>query len=291
MRKHTRLVECHAREAASGRPRTLTFIASTEDRARDGDIVRVDGWDVENYRKNPVFLWMHDPTTPPLGKAVEIRKVTSGDDRRLEIDVEFAGLAEEHDVAETVYQLYRGGFLRAVSVGFIPRKRLEMSDEEKAEIGLGPWNDVWIEQELLELSAVSVPADPGALVVGDAKAMEPAVLMARSAAGDEHRDGWDAILEALRGGEALEDAGPALEEPEAEYDPEPIIDPAPALTDEQMELLAEEIAKRVTVRVVSDLGEVMDEGRGAVSLPPETDAPEPQPDPWATLAAELRKGK
>ena len=33
--------------------RVLTFIGSTESRDRMGDEIKVAGWDVKNYRKNP----------------------------------------------------------------------------------------------------------------------------------------------------------------------------------------------------------------------------------------------
>lgn len=156
--------DCSVREI-DGAARKLTFVASTERVARDGDIIKVDGWDTAEYERNPVFLWAHDPSVPPIGRVTGIRKVTKGEPR-LEADVEFSGSEDGHDLAETVYRLYRRGFLKAVSVGFRIRGH-EVPDEEKREqYGLPPGGWIITKAELLEISAVPVPADPGALQVG-----------------------------------------------------------------------------------------------------------------------------
>ncbi|NKI20347.1 hypothetical protein HFN20_03700 [Paenibacillus dendritiformis] len=48
--------------------RVLRFIGSTETEDRDQDVIRATGWQLENYKKNPVFLWAHDYTVPPIGR-------------------------------------------------------------------------------------------------------------------------------------------------------------------------------------------------------------------------------
>ena len=62
-------------------------------------------------------------------------------------------------MAKVAYGLYKGGFLNAVSVGFIP-VRWENGSEEKG------YRRKYLEQELLEVSAVSIPANPNALTLG-----------------------------------------------------------------------------------------------------------------------------
>jgi hypothetical protein len=61
---------------------------------------------------------------------------------------------DQYPFADTVFQLIRGGFLRATSVGFLPTKWKYRSDGVDFE-----------EQELLEFSVVPVPANPEALLV------------------------------------------------------------------------------------------------------------------------------
>jgi hypothetical protein len=40
----------------------ITFVASDETEDRLGDVLRSEGWDLDGYRRNPVFLWAHDYT-------------------------------------------------------------------------------------------------------------------------------------------------------------------------------------------------------------------------------------
>jgi HK97 family phage prohead protease len=138
---------------AAPESRIIRFVASDETIDRAGDIIKVDGWKLDNYMKNPVFLWSHERDLLPIGKAVEA-KIENGS---LIIAVEFA-TAEHNPQAEQVYKLYRDGFLSAVSVGFLPM-RWEFVDDESRNLGID-----FIEQDLLELSAVTVPCNPNALV-------------------------------------------------------------------------------------------------------------------------------
>jgi hypothetical protein len=39
-------------------PDRSRFVASTEVPARDGMIIAADGWQLANYRKNPIVLWV-----------------------------------------------------------------------------------------------------------------------------------------------------------------------------------------------------------------------------------------
>jgi len=138
--------------------RVLEIAGSTEDIDRQQDIIRSKGWKLASFKKNPVFLWAHDYSQPPIGRA---RKVwIDKDTKRLMFEVEFAD-AETYEFADTIYKLYKGGFLHATSVGFIPLDWEGKSEEEPYPKWEG---NVFTSQELLELSAVPVPANAEALV-------------------------------------------------------------------------------------------------------------------------------
>jgi HK97 family phage prohead protease len=173
------IVECEARAAGE---RTLTFTASTEQVARDAEIVLVKGWQTEQFEKNPVFLWSHNAWEPPIGRVTRIKKVR-GKKARLEVDVEFAGLEQLHDLAEQIHLLYRDGFLKAVSVGFRVIERREPTEEETQSGARG----VVTKAELMEISAVTVPADTDALVQAEAAEGEvrEAALAVRSYAPEQ----------------------------------------------------------------------------------------------------------
>ena len=141
--------------------RQRQFVVSTDDIDRDGDVVSQAGWQLQNYRKNPVVLWAHDYSSLPIAKCVSIGVGTAG----LSAVAEFA----LHPMAQQVLDLIDGGFLNATSVGFRP-----MASEPLATGG-----QKFTQCELLEFSVVPVPANPQALQVMRAKL-----------AGD-WRDVWD----------------------------------------------------------------------------------------------------
>lgn len=145
--------------------RVLRFIGSDETPDRDNDIIEVAGWELANYRKNPVFLWAHDYRFPPIGRAIKVSKEEGG----LIFDIEFPAEGI-FPFADLVYNLYKGKFLRATSVGFIPKKS-KPRDDDLVDESLPEWRrgTRYQKQELLELSAVPVPSNPNALEVARAK--------------------------------------------------------------------------------------------------------------------------
>lgn len=125
-------------------------IFSTQVEDRHGEIVVQSGWKLENYMKNPVVLWAHDSGQPPIAKMTEIG-VNAGTNQ-LEGKMQFA--VNEYPFAETIFNLIVGGYQKAFSAGFINNK-YEI-DQENDKVYL-------VENELLEVSAVPVPANQLAL--------------------------------------------------------------------------------------------------------------------------------
>ena len=140
---------------ADDHQRVLRFTISDESVDRDNDTVSVEGWNLKNYKQNPVVLWAHDYSELPLGKSLSVRR--SGD--ALVSVAEFAprDLSEK---ADTVFRMLKAGYLRATSVGFIPTEYKESDDpERKAWYGYD-----FLKQDLLEYSVVPVPSNPNALI-------------------------------------------------------------------------------------------------------------------------------
>ena len=144
------LTTCTKRINTKGR--VITFVGTKESPDRTGDIIRVAGWEFANFEKNPVFLWNHDPSIPPIGKVIKI--LTIG--KEVHFDVQFAP-ASVNEFADLIFKSFAEGFLSAVSVGFLV-KDLEPIFIDGELIGL----DI-LRQELLELSAVAIPAHQDAL--------------------------------------------------------------------------------------------------------------------------------
>ena len=157
-------VDCPAVERASEQSRgqsgeqssersgeQMGFVLSTDAPDRYGDVIEASGWDLAAYRRNPVFLWAHDYARPVIGRAVD----TWLEPHRLLARMEFATTSFALEVAG----LYRAGYQRGVSVGFRPLRYRERRDEKTgALLGIR-----FLEQELLEVSAVPVPANGRAL--------------------------------------------------------------------------------------------------------------------------------
>lgn len=160
------------REAPDLGERTLRFIASTDGIKRDGNRVRNDAgsWDFGNFSKNPVMLWTHDygsadrPPMPPIGSWVDwtVERDTNGNSSLV-----MSGRFATHEFADLVYNLYLEGHMRAVSIGWTPLEFEEILQDGKF-IG---WD--FKRNELLECSAVPIPADPDAIMVAAQRGLIP----------------------------------------------------------------------------------------------------------------------
>ena len=129
----------------------LTFVISNEEVDRHGDVVLTQGWRLQDYQRNPVFLWAHDYTRPVIGRALSVWHEPG----QLLARMEFAPT----DFAREVSALYRSGYQQGVSVGFKPLRY-----EERRQVNTGAFLGIrFLEQELLEVSAVPVPANRHAL--------------------------------------------------------------------------------------------------------------------------------
>jgi HK97 family phage prohead protease len=146
-------------EIASEAP-CLDFISSTASLDRFHEMIDPAGWHLDSYRRNPVFQNAHNygDILFTLGKALVTDVRTVSGRQALFQRVQFA--TDVNPIARIAYGLYQGKFLNAVSVGFIPL-RWEDSPPETSE---NPRRR-YLEQELLEVSAVAIPANPEALAL------------------------------------------------------------------------------------------------------------------------------
>jgi len=129
----------------------MVFVASEETEDRLGDVISADGWALEAFKQNPVFMWAHDHTIAPLGT---VPKVWVEGKQLLNM----VAWDEADELARFIKGKYERRVLRAESVGFRPTQF-----EDNGKTG----GIHFMKQELLEISGVSIPAHPKAL----AKAM------------------------------------------------------------------------------------------------------------------------
>ncbi len=143
--------------------RQIEFIISNASVDRYGDIITVSGWDLKMYKQNPVVLFGHCSSIPPIGKSIKTWK--EGDALRAVAQFMPTDLSP---FADSIYRMYLEGYLRAVSVGFRPLKYEPIMDAN----GDYTYAYKFLKQELLEFSAVPIPANPEALVAARSKGID-----------------------------------------------------------------------------------------------------------------------
>jgi HK97 family phage prohead protease/HK97 family phage major capsid protein len=142
----------------------MEFVLSDETPDRMDDIIMSDGWDLENFKKNPIALFNHNPNFI-VGKWSSVRIK----DKALRGHLELAPAGTSPRIDE-IRKLIEAGILKAVSVGFRPQ-------DAKALDIKNPFSGTqFLKQELVETSLVSVPANPNALAVAKSLKISPATI-------------------------------------------------------------------------------------------------------------------
>ena len=121
-----------------------------------GDVIRADGWMLNDFQKNPVALFSHDHTLP-----IGVWKNVRVEGKRLLGSLQLAK-AGTSDFIDTIRSLLEQRILKAVSVGFQP---IEAQGRKSG----GGYD--FIKSALHEVSVCSVPANPSALAI--VRAMNP----------------------------------------------------------------------------------------------------------------------
>lgn len=152
--------------------RSVRVIASTAAIDSYDEIVE-QSWQLERYKQNPVVLYGHnrvgflglggDPEkTLPVGYASDVSVVNG----QLEATLNFVDEAA-NPMAVKVWEQFKQGGMRAVSVGFYPNTVREEKRDDK---------DIYVlaDNELFEISAVPIPANPEAVALSAERTSERA---------------------------------------------------------------------------------------------------------------------
>jgi len=128
------------------------FVLSDATVDRYGDIIDTEGWELDNFKNNPVALFNHNPNFP-IGSWSNIGVKNKALRGTLNLAPE--GTSERID---EIRRLIDANILRAVSVGFTPIDYTEYKDGSN-------YGYKYTKCELVETSLVSIPANPNALQV------------------------------------------------------------------------------------------------------------------------------
>ena len=152
----------------------IVFTMSDEVEDRHGTIVKLDKVSLDNYRKNPIILWMHQSSAGHSQNDYNEDNVIGYgepyfEDGKLKVRINFE--SEEttgNKKADKIRKKIEFGSLRMGSIGFIP----SAGDFGKEDKGENP--DIFYirEWELLEYSIVAIPSNPNAAVEGIKKEIE-----------------------------------------------------------------------------------------------------------------------
>jgi phage head maturation protease len=143
--------------------RTVDVVFSTSDVDRSGDVVIPLGADTVNYAKNPVILLNHDASRPPIAKALKLMRT----DKAVEAKIQFA----DTPLAQEIFTLVSGGFMKSLSIGFratqVALKGTQNFYTAVKNFGLtniDKINRIILGWELVETSIVTIPCNTNALV-------------------------------------------------------------------------------------------------------------------------------
>lgn len=141
--------------------RTIRFTISNDSIDRSKDKVDPNGFQLDNYKTNPVVFYNHQSDQYPIGRCIDIGVEGNAVKATVEFvpqDVPIAG-----DRADAILKLIRLGFLSATSIGFVPLQFAETKDDDRGAGSFDAGVD-FNKVELLEWSIVTIPDNPQALI-------------------------------------------------------------------------------------------------------------------------------
>lgn len=132
---------------------TIEFYLTRRQVDRDSEVVEPSGLILDEFLKNPVFLWAHSRTAPSIGRVIPESIVKTQDHVLGTVEFDL-----DDPLAKMIFGKYVKGHLNAVSIGFIPKE----ADRPVFDGQRGP---TFTESVLLELSGVPIPSNAGALAI------------------------------------------------------------------------------------------------------------------------------
>lgn len=136
-------------QSADKNEKTITCIIVSNQTNRGKRKVDVKGCQYDDYLKSPVVLAFHDDERV-IGRCQWLKFTEEGIIAKFEF--------RDSELANDIYDLYKGGFLTSWSIGFLPVTWNYEEEEGQEIIHITKWI-------LLEVSAVSIPMDANAITL------------------------------------------------------------------------------------------------------------------------------
>lgn len=153
-------IHCVVRDPQDGDGYEMDFIGSDSSLDRYNEVIQPTAWgDMKNFKANPVIPDCHDYSSVAkiLGKAKTVAVV----DGKLMNRVSFC---MDNPMGALAYKMAKAGFINSQSVGFIPLEWTNGSGADQPD-------RTYTKCELLEISLVVIPANPGATIGNQIKSV------------------------------------------------------------------------------------------------------------------------
>lgn len=233
----------------------VEVIVSTNVEDRHGEILDIKSLDLSKY--NGIVLLNHQYGQLPIGKSIMLKKRNKDGVQQLISQTQFA--IKEYSVAQTVYDLVKGGYMPDVSIGFIGREYKYNVDEDEF---------TWINCEMIEYSHVTVGANPDAKVTGKAlegigsseAIFERQIRESMAKSLENQAKSFETLLAEPGGTDALLAAAKALKESAAALESTLSADPAPTTKASPEEAVRVRRIKLVTARKQAQAADRLVEG-------------------------------
>lgn len=146
-------------EGDNDEKRIAEFVISSESVDRHGTVIKMDGWELENYKRNPIVGYQHNVhgynANPDY--VIGTGEVWQEEDKLMgRVTFEPEG---ENEIADKVWRKLQNGVLRSTSVGFIAHAYRWGAEDH----GEDPEVLYFTKQELTEFSVVNIPSNSDAV--------------------------------------------------------------------------------------------------------------------------------
>jgi len=140
--------------------RQATFIISTEDVDRDGDVIKQDGIDWSDYNSNPVVLFAHDSSKLPIGVTL---KTFKSNKQTKAVVMFYDDEIDKTGTSDTIYNFVKANGIKGASIGFRSIKAKYPTPEEAKTYKMPDYGIIYEKVSILEWSVVTIPANQNAL--------------------------------------------------------------------------------------------------------------------------------
>lgn len=143
-----------------------TFVITSDQQDRDGDVIRPRGLRLDSFKRSPVWFWNHQQEPIPIGTSWHPK---TGQVMVQALDNQVIATCyfdPEDEFAMKIFGKIKRRMISACSIGFVPEKMDRLRDKANRDRMSQPAGYDVEEAELVEVSIVGLGSNRQALLVG-----------------------------------------------------------------------------------------------------------------------------